>query len=185
MSQGWSATDKSVARNAPSGPAHTTPLDFASLAGLLCSILAFYITSACLLLPSLDMDSIATSLWLLQTILPLALAVLVFRLSCLLLRPRTPDTPAFFRLATSPAHFVWCILEPLVLGSAFLAYYLPRNSYYIPPLLNAVVAFGVLIAPLILLANALALRRKSPILAIISVLTVLGALAALSLPVIT
>ncbi|GAT32149.1 hypothetical protein TSACC_2546 [Terrimicrobium sacchariphilum] len=172
-------------REAPSRPAQTTPLDFASLAGLLCSILVFYITSACLLLPSTDMDLIATSLWLFQTALPLALAILVFRLSCLLLRPRDPATPAFYRLATSPAHFAWCILEPLVIGSAFLSYYLPRNSYYIPPLLNAVVAFGVLIAPLILLANALALRRKSTILAIISVLTVLGALVALSLPVIT
>ncbi len=37
------------------------------------------------------------------------------------------------------------------------------HSSNIPPLLNTVIAFGVLIAPLILLANALALRRKSPI----------------------
>lgn len=175
----------SPTRKAPSGPAQTAPLDFASLAGLLCSILVFYITSACLLLPSTDMDLIATSLWLFQTALPLVLAILVFRLSCLLLRPRDPDTPAFYRIATSPAHFAWCILEPLVLGSAFLCYYLPRNSYYIPPLLNAVVFFGALVAPLILLANALALRRKSPLLAAISVLTVLGTLAVLTLPIIT
>ncbi len=117
--------------------------------------------------------------------LPFTLTVLAYLLVHRLFSPPSRNEKSPCRIATSPAHFVWCILEPLVLGSAFLAYYLPRNSYSIPPLLNAMIAFGVLIAPLILLANALALRRKSPILAVISALTVLGALVALSLPVIT
>lgn len=97
------------------------------------------------------------------------------------------DKDAFSRnrLTTSPEHFVWCIFEPLVLCSTVLSYYLPRYTYYTTPGLDAVVAFGTFIAPLFLLANAVPLRRKSPILAIISVLTVLGTLVTLTLPIIT
>ncbi|PTX96767.1 hypothetical protein DB345_06180 [Spartobacteria bacterium LR76] len=121
----------------------------------------------------------------LPLLLPFSLAGLAYLLTHRLFSPPSRNEKSPYRIATSPAHFAWCILEPLVLGSAFLSYHLPRHSCDIPPPLNIVVAFGVLIAPLILLANALALRRKSPILAIISALTVLGALVALSLPVIT
>ncbi len=90
-----------------------------------------------------------------------------------------------YRISTSPEHFVWCIFEPLVLGSTILSYYLPRYAYYISPELNAVVAFGTLIAPLLLIANAFPLWRKSPTLAVISVLTVIGTLVTLALPIIT
>lgn len=99
--------------------------------------------------------------------------------------PLDKDASSLYRISTSPEHFVWCIFEPLVLGSTVLSYYLPRYTYYTTPELDAVVAFGTLIAPLFLLANALPLRRKSPTLAVISVLTVLGTLVILTLPVIT
>ena len=99
--------------------------------------------------------------------------------------PLEKGASRLYRISTSPEHFVWCIFEPLVLGSTILSYYLPRHAYYTSPELNAVVAFGTHIAPLLLLANALPLRRKSPTLAVISVITVLGTLVTLTLPIIT
>ncbi len=99
--------------------------------------------------------------------------------------PLDKGASSLYRLTTSPGHFVWCIFEPLVLCSTVLSYYLPRYAYYPSPELDAVVAFGTLIAPLFLLANAFPLRRKSPSLAAISVLTVLGTLVTLTLPIIT
>lgn len=88
-------------------------------------------------------------------------------------RTASKDEPSPYRIATSPAHFFWCVLEPVVFCTLLLAHYPGYNSGIVLPL-DAIVAFGTSIAPWLLFLTALGLIRKHPAQAIIGLLTALA-----------
>lgn len=84
------------------------------------------------------------------------------------------DEPSPYRIATSPAHFLWCVLEPLVACTTMLSLY-ARFSYFSSySILDAIMAFGTGIAPWLLSLTAIALIRKHPAQAVIGLLTALA-----------
>jgi len=84
------------------------------------------------------------------------------------------DEPSPYRIATSPAHFLWCVLEPLVACTTLLSLYARFNYFSSFSPLDAVMAFGTGVAPWLLFLTALGLIRKHPAQAILGLLTALA-----------
>ncbi len=88
-------------------------------------------------------------------------------------RTASKEEPSPYRIATSPAHFLWCVLEPVVASSLLLAHLPDYNSVVVPPL-DAIIAFGTGIAPWLLFLTAISLIRKHPAQAVLGLLTALA-----------
>ena len=89
-------------------------------------------------------------------------------------RTASKDEPSPYRIATSPAHFLWCVLEPVVACTAMLSLYSRFNYFVSYSPLDAIMAFGTSIAPWLLFLTALGLIRKHPAQAIIGLLTAIA-----------
>lgn len=89
-------------------------------------------------------------------------------------RTGSKDDPSPYRIATSPAHFLWCVLEPIVACTTLLSVYARFNYFSSYSILDAIIAFGTGIAPWLLFLTAIALIRKHPAQAVIGLLTALA-----------
>lgn len=89
-------------------------------------------------------------------------------------RTASKDEPSPYRIATSPAHFLWCVLEPIVACTAMLSLYARFNYFSSYSILDAIMVFGTGIAPWLLFLTAIGLIRKHPAQAIIGLLTALA-----------
>ncbi len=119
-----------------------------------------------------DYPGLAAILRMLSMSVPLALAAIAY-LVVHRAFDRSIGKKASHRIATSPAHFLWCVLEPVVFCTLLLAHFPGYNRGIVLPL-DAIVAFGASIAPWLLFLTALGLIRKHPVQAIIGLLTALA-----------
>jgi len=118
----------------------------------------------------------------LESILPMLMFPLPFTLGALgylvvhraFDRTASKEEPSPYRIATSPAHFLWCVLEPVVACTTLLSLYARFNYFSSDSILDAVMAFGTSIAPWLLFLTAIGIIRKHPAQAIIGLLTALA-----------
>lgn len=125
--------------------------------------------------PGRDDPGVAALLQMLTLSLPFTLGALGYLVVHRAFdRTGSKDEPSPYRIATSPAHFLWCVLEPIVACTTLLSVYARFNYFSSHSLLDAVMAFGTGVAPWLLLLTAIALLRKHPAQAIIGLLTALA-----------